>query len=347
MVDDPASHARGPRAVEVDGSYLRRIVGEEEIAIDGGKHGHQKQRTDAQGKAQRIEGGDGGGLGEEHDAHHKQGHGKRERGFGYHPGQRLVDGLGIARIESAAHPCDSENGNDGIDACGKHTALRHVAHLDLAHQHDEDHVGHHDHLDSLRHRDSLGAQLRLETEQHDQGHTEEENPDGVFGLGARHRLGLSQALHILLRTDQPLSDAALILRIVLQRLADTVLDEGGHKDGHQRSGYTDHKDRTQLHSRAAQEVLGDDSCRGCRDRGTRNAQRGRNDSQTQRTLGPNLIGLGYLADDGQQRIASVGRTRHQAKKPGAERTIIGDMVRMLAQEDRRLSDEIFQSARSL
>ena len=47
MVDDPASHARGPRAVEVDGSYLRRIVGEEEIAIDGRKHGHQKQRTDA------------------------------------------------------------------------------------------------------------------------------------------------------------------------------------------------------------------------------------------------------------------------------------------------------------
>ena len=46
----------------------------------------------------------------------------------------------------------------------------------------------------------------------------------------------------------------------------------------------------------------------------RNAQRGRNDSQTQRTLGPNLIGLGYLADDGQQRIAGVGRTRHQAKK---------------------------------
>ena len=102
-----------------------------------------------------------------------------------------------------------------------------------------------------------------------------------------------------------------------------------------------------IHSRAAQEVLGDDGCRGCRDRGTRNAQRGRNDSQTQRTLGPNLIGLGYLADDGQQRIAGMGRTRHQAKKPGAERTIIGDMVRMLAQEDRRLSDEIFQSARSL
>lgn len=69
--------------------------------------------------------------------------------------------------------------------------------------------------------------------------------------------------------------------------------------------------------------------------------------KTHRALRTNLVGLSDLTDDRQQRITGVGCAGHDAEKPGAERSIISNVVGVVAQELSSKAYEIFQSAGSL
>lgn len=46
MVDDKLANVGTARAVELKGCYLRRIVRQEKITVDGWEHGNQQQRVD-------------------------------------------------------------------------------------------------------------------------------------------------------------------------------------------------------------------------------------------------------------------------------------------------------------
>ena len=68
MVDDKLTDMRGTCPVKTDSGYLRRVVRQEEIAVDRRKERQQDMRRKTKGQTDRIEGLRGRCLREEHDA---------------------------------------------------------------------------------------------------------------------------------------------------------------------------------------------------------------------------------------------------------------------------------------
>lgn len=79
MIHHETADASGARAVEVDSRHSRRIVWQEEIAIDSREHRNQSQRRDTKSDTQRIERANRCRLREEHDAHDEEGDGEEGR----------------------------------------------------------------------------------------------------------------------------------------------------------------------------------------------------------------------------------------------------------------------------
>ena len=68
MVDDKLTDAGGTCPVKTDSGNLRRVVGQEEIAVDSREEGEQYMRRHAKRQADRVQGLRRGCLREEHDA---------------------------------------------------------------------------------------------------------------------------------------------------------------------------------------------------------------------------------------------------------------------------------------
>ena len=79
VVDDVLTDMRGAGSVEADSGYLRRVVRQEEIAVDRRKERQQDMRRKTKCQTDRIEGLRGRCLREEHDAEQEQGYGKQDR----------------------------------------------------------------------------------------------------------------------------------------------------------------------------------------------------------------------------------------------------------------------------
>ena len=137
MVDHVLANARRSGTVEVDGSHLGGVVGDEEIAVDGGEHGHQCQRRDAKGYAQGIEGAHGGSLREEHDAHEEQGDGEEEGILRDDVGDTVLEELDVAVEERVAHPGNTEDAHHGIHTGAEDVALHGIAHLGFTYNENE------------------------------------------------------------------------------------------------------------------------------------------------------------------------------------------------------------------
>ena len=72
----------------------------------------------------------------------------------------------IAVEEGVAHPCNTEDGYQGVDARSKYVALYGILHVGLTNKQDEGGCRHHDNLDNLWHADMV--QLAIEHERRTQ-----------------------------------------------------------------------------------------------------------------------------------------------------------------------------------
>ena len=109
VVDDVLTDMRGASSVEADSGYLRRVVRQEEIAVDRRKERQQNMRRQAERQTDRIQGLRRCSLREEHDAKQEQRYcekdrpGREDTGYGAH------DGFMVTEEESASHPCHAED----------------------------------------------------------------------------------------------------------------------------------------------------------------------------------------------------------------------------------------------
>ena len=140
---------------------------------------------------------------------------------------------------------------------------------------------------------------------------------------------------------------ALIFGIIGKLLAHMVLDECRYNDGNNTGRQANDKDGSQFYSLSAEQIRRNHRGHGGRHGTAGDAQRGSDHREAHRTLGPCLVGLGDLTDDGQQTVAGMCRAGKDAKGKTAQRAIVRDMVGMAAKKQRGTPHEIFQSARSL
>ena len=265
-------------------------------------------------------------------------------------GDVALEELQVAVEEGVAHPCDAEDGYHGIHACREDVAIDSCLHVGLAYEQYQGRYRHHHDLNGLRHREGLHHAIHLErraqsgnaAEQYDQRYTQQECQHAPLRPGIQSRLRL--CLHLVHRLDQTLSHATLVLRIVFQLLADAILHEGSHDDGYQRRGDGDEQHVVQPDALSAQQLRRDDRSRSCRHRTARDAQRGRDGGHRHRALRAYLRVLRDLGDDGQQRVGGVGGASQHGEEPRHERTQVGDLFGVLAQELRCLFHHVVQSA---
>ena len=79
MVDDKLTDMRGTCPVKTDSGYLRRLVRQEEIAVDSREECEQYMRRHAKRQADRVQGLCRGCLREEHDAEQEQGYREQDQ----------------------------------------------------------------------------------------------------------------------------------------------------------------------------------------------------------------------------------------------------------------------------
>ena len=149
--------SNGSRAVEADGCHLGGVVGQEEVAVDGGKEYQQHQGRHTHGQSDGEERLGGGGLREEHDAEQEQRDGEEQGIGGEDALYAAQDDVVVTLEEGAAHPGDAEDGDHGVHARGKDVAAGGLAHVGLAHQQDEGGYAHHDHFDGGTHVERLAV----------------------------------------------------------------------------------------------------------------------------------------------------------------------------------------------
>ena len=114
VVEDPAAYACGAGGVEIYSGHDRRIVRDDEIAVDGRKEGYEHHGADSEGYSEGHDGAHGGCLAVEQNRHDEEREGEEPGHFGddslYRAGQ-LGD---IAVDESVAHPGYTEDGYHGL-----------------------------------------------------------------------------------------------------------------------------------------------------------------------------------------------------------------------------------------